>query len=52
VKCGKPTLAWQRFNLQGILAVPLAKFLRHIATLGPAQMEQVNAALKRWFALP
>jgi len=46
-----PALRSGSFNLQGLLAVPLVKFLRHIATLRPEQMDQENAALRRWLAL-
>src|SRR5687768_10480502 len=36
------------FNVQGMLAVPLAKFLRRLGTLSSAQMSDVDAIIKRW----
>jgi mRNA interferase MazF len=39
------------FNLQGTMAVPLAKFLRKLGSLNAEQMNQIDAALKRWLGL-
>ncbi len=44
-------LAPGAFNIQGILAVPAAKFLRKLGGLEPAQVQQVESAIKRWFGL-
>lgn len=46
-----PALKPGRFNLQGLLAVPTAKFMHRITTLKPDQMLEINAALKRWLGL-
>lgn len=35
------------FNVQGMLAVPAAKFLRHLGALDRSQMAQVEAVVKR-----
>ena len=40
------------FNVQGMLAVPAAKFLRRLGTLPPAQMGEIEAMMKRWLGLP
>ena len=40
------------FNVQGMLAIPSAKFLRRLGTLAPAQMGDVEAMIKRWLGLP
>ena len=39
------------FNVHGLLAVPAAKFLRKLGTLEAAQLQQVEAGLKRWLGL-
>lgn len=39
------------FNVQGMLAVPSAKFLRRLGNLSPAQMAEVEAAIGRWLGL-
>lgn len=39
------------FNIQGMLAVPSAKFLRRLGTLPPAEMHEVEAMIKRWMGL-
>ncbi len=39
------------FNLQGMLSLPLAKFIRRLAVLRIEQMQQINEALKRWLCL-
>ncbi len=36
------------FNVQGMLAVPSAKFMRRMGTLPPAQMVEIDFAIKRW----
>lgn len=46
-----PGLQAGAFNLQGMLAVPTAKFIRKIATLGASQMQQTEAAVKKWLGL-
>jgi mRNA interferase MazF len=46
-----PGLQPGAFNLQGMLAVPTAKFLRRLAKLDANQMRQIEVALKRWLAL-
>lgn len=39
------------FNAQGMLAVPLAKCLRRLGTLTPAQILEVERGVKRWLGL-
>jgi mRNA interferase MazF len=46
-----PGLQPGAFNLQGMLAVPTAKFLRPLAKLETNQMRQIEAALKRWLGI-
>ena len=40
------------FNVQGMLAVPAAKFIRRIGELSTTQMEQIETVVKRWLTLP
>ena len=42
-----PTL----LNIQGMLAVPEARFLRQLGTLDPSQLLQIETAVKRWLGL-
>ena len=39
------------FNVQGMLAVPHAKFLRRLGVLDPAQMDKIEAVMKEWLGL-
>jgi mRNA interferase MazF len=39
------------FNVQGMLAVPSAKFLRRLGMLAPAQMDKIEAMMKQWLGL-
>ncbi|MBU6400069.1 MAG: type II toxin-antitoxin system PemK/MazF family toxin [Verrucomicrobia bacterium] len=39
------------FNIQGMLAVPSAKFLRRLGMLAPAEMSEVEVMIKRWMGL-
>lgn len=39
------------FNVQGMLAVPSAKFLRRLGTLSPPQMVEIEAVIRRWLGL-
>lgn len=39
------------FNVQGMLAVPAAKFLRHLGGLSPSQLEEIEAMITRWLGL-
>ena len=39
------------FNVQGMLAVPSAKFVRHLGRLAPAQMESIEALVIQWLGL-
>ena len=39
------------FNVQGMLAVPLTKFLRRLGTLSPVHMAEVEAMIRRWLGL-
>lgn len=39
------------FNIQGMLAVPAAKFLRRLGLASPDQMAQIEAGIKRWLGL-
>lgn len=46
-----PFLEPGAFNIQGMLAVPSAKFLRRLGMLPPAQMVEIEAVIKRWLDL-
>ncbi len=46
-----PGLQPGAFNLQGMLAVLAAKFLRQLGSLDTNQMRQIEAALKRWLGM-
>jgi mRNA interferase MazF len=39
------------FNVQGMLAVPSAKFVKRLGALGPAQMEKIEALMRDWLGL-
>ncbi len=39
------------FNIQGMLAVPSAKFLRRLGVLDRSRMTQVEAVMRRWLGL-
>lgn len=39
------------FNIQGMLAVPSAKFLRCLGKLSPTQMDMIEAMISRWLGL-
>ncbi len=39
------------FNLQGMLSLPLSKFMRRLTVLRNDQMDQINEALKKWLSL-
>jgi len=39
------------FNIQGMLAVPRAKFLRQLGTVPLVQMTEIEHAVKRWLGL-
>jgi mRNA interferase MazF len=39
------------FNVQGLLAVPPSRFVRHISDLDRRQMEQLETVLSRWLGL-
>ena len=40
------------FDAQGIGSIPVAKLERCLGTIEPVLVEQVEAALKRWLAMP
>ena len=44
-------LAAGAFNLQGLLAVPAAKFLKRLGLLEPDRFQQIELAIKRWLGL-
>ena len=46
-----PWLQPGAFNLQGMLAVPAAKFLRKLGALDAKQMQEIESALKRWLGI-
>ena len=46
-----PSLQPGAFNVQGMLAVPAAKFIRRLGTASPDQLAQVEAAVRRWLGL-
>lgn len=39
------------FNVQGMLAIPSAKFVRRLGFLLPAQLGEVEAVMTRWLGL-
>jgi mRNA interferase MazF len=39
------------FNVQGMLAVPSAKFVRRLGSLLPPQLAEVEATITRWLGL-
>ncbi len=39
------------FNIQGMLAVPAAKFVRRFGALSPAQMGEIETMMTRWLGL-
>ncbi len=39
------------FNVQGMLAVPSAKFLRRIGILAPQELEHVEKVIRKWLGL-
>ena len=51
VRLNIPALQPGAFNLQGMLAVPCAKFIRKLAALETNQMQQIESALKKWLGL-
>ncbi|MBM3883349.1 MAG: type II toxin-antitoxin system PemK/MazF family toxin [Verrucomicrobia bacterium] len=46
-----PFLQTGIFNVQGMLAVPSAKFLRRLGALSPPQIRDIEAIVKRWLGL-
>jgi mRNA interferase MazF len=46
-----PFLQTGAFNVQGMLAVPAAKFIRRLGSLEANQVQQVEAAVKHWLGL-
>jgi mRNA interferase MazF len=51
IKVNVRSLRESAFNVQGMLAVPEAKFIRKIDSLDSAQLQQVEAVVKRWLGL-
>lgn len=51
VELDVPFLAAGVFNVQGMLAVPAAKFLRRLGALPQAQMAEVEAMIMQWLGL-
>lgn len=51
VRLNVPGLQPGAFNLQGMLAVPAAKFLKRLGKLEQTQMEQIELALQKWLGL-
>ncbi len=48
------TVTWLQpgaFYIQGMLAVPDAKFLRKLGTLDASQLQQIETGVKRWLGL-
>ena len=43
-----PGLRPGAFNIQGLMTTQPSKFIRKLGTLSPAQMKQIEAAVKRW----
>jgi mRNA interferase MazF len=39
------------FNIQGMLAVPSAKFLHKVSALSPSEMVAVETIIKKWLGL-
>jgi mRNA interferase MazF len=46
-----PFLKAGAFDAQGIITIPLAKFMRVIGTLKPEQLTIVETCLRRWLGL-
>lgn len=46
-----PGLEAGAFDAQGLRSVPASVFLRRLGNVTPAQMSQVEAAVKRWLGL-
>jgi mRNA interferase MazF len=46
-----PFLEQGVFNVQGMLAVPAATFMRPVASLRPQQLFVIEAMVKRWLGL-
>ena len=46
-----PWLQPGSFNIQGMMAVPHAKFIRKLGSLSTQQMKEVEAVLRRWLVL-
>ena len=46
-----PWLQPGAYSLQGMLAVPAAKFLRKLGALDAKQMQEIESALKRWLGI-
>jgi mRNA interferase MazF len=46
-----PFLAPGVFNVQGMLAVPAAKFLRRLGVMSGGEMARVEAMMKHWLGL-
>ena len=47
-----PFLEAGAFNVQGLLAVPAAKFLRKLGVLEAAELHKVESSVRRWLVLP
>ena len=46
-----PWLQPGAFNIQGMLAVPEARFLRKLGTLDPVHLQQIETGMKRWLGM-
>jgi len=52
VELSVPFLAAGVFNVQGMLAVPAAKFLRRLGGMSGEEMSRVESMMKQWLGLP
>jgi mRNA interferase MazF len=51
VEMAVPSLRPGKFNVQGLMNVPLSKFMRRLTVLGDSQMRLIDAAIKQWLCL-
>jgi mRNA interferase MazF len=49
--CSVPFLKAGAFDAQGVVTIPLAKLMRPLGTLKPADLAQVEVRLREWLGL-
>ena len=52
VELSVPFLSDGVFNVQGMLAVPAVKFLRHLGAMSREEMTRIEGLMKQWLGLP